>query len=180
MLSYCSHPPVHAALGNPCIFSPHHSSLLCSQALPSLHASAQSLLLLFQEAFTGRQQASSVLPHRPPRDPRCSEGLPRPHPGVQPAWHTELRGPSHFCPSGSALHSFLTLPGLTSSTFTLAGSFSRALTSSMERVRLRVGGSVLPHGQVMIGSLEGLLPPPQPPQRRQCVQSPMPSCSGLL
>lgn len=124
-------------------------------------------------------------PTSPLRDLTCSaqrrgKGTPKTTPWVQPAWHAELRGPPHFCPSGSALHSFLALPGLTSSTFTLAGSFSRALTSSMERVRLQVGGSVLPHGRVMIGFLEGLLPPPQPPQRRQCLQSPMPSCSGLL
>lgn len=70
------------------------------------------------------------------------KGCPGHPPWWQPAKRAELRGPSYFCPSGSAWNPLG--PRLTSSTFTEAGSFSRALTSSMERVKPGLGDSDCP------------------------------------
>ena len=66
-----------------------------------------------------------------------------PHPEGHPAarW-PELRRPFYFCPSCSP-HTALRTPhprppGLTSSTFTEDGSFSKVFTNSKERVKLGV------------------------------------------
>lgn len=65
--------------------------------------------------------------------------MPKTHPGGQPARRAEL-GAFPFRPRLS-LNSLSTLPSLTSSTFTEAGSFSTFLTSSTEKVKLGAWGS---------------------------------------
>lgn len=91
------------------------------------------------------------------------EEMPKTHPGGQPARRAELRGPSPSDPRLS-LNSLSTLPSLTSSTFMEAGSFSKFLTSSTEKVKLGAWGSncsvpVPTPTPGETGSLKGLLLP---------------------